>query len=275
MKIDNFCVSGASISKCPWITWVDFMIKALDPEQIINHTCKGAGNDYIITSGLHAVHQRTSPFLVIMLTNFDKFDMWVSGEKCQTLRNEKHPPTWIDGTPAIDKGFWCTGSHFPLSKKLYQDEFFDLGHNATLNIHQILSLHKYCECYQIPCVILFDSPILQISESRINDIVKKNSTWIEDLNLQQIIMIKPLLSIVEQIVVDTRGLIGFCQDNNLPWHNHRYGPHPPSTSHLAYFQTVIKPWLEKNFPDLVLNDIGPDFEKISEWMTDKWKKMAF
>lgn len=275
MKINNLCISGASISRCPWITWVDFLINALKPKEITNHACKGAGNDYIFNSGMHAVHGKESPFLAVMLTNFDKYDMWVSGEKCQGLKNEKHPPHWIDGTVAVDQGFWCTGSHFPLIKKTYHDEFFDIGHNSSLNIQQALSLSKYCEHYKIPCMILFDSPLLQVSESHINNICKNNSSWSEDLDILQLPTVSPLIKILETIVVDTRGLLGFCIDNNLPWYNKLYGPHPPSSSHLAYYQSVIKPWLEKNFPNLVIHELDPEFSVMSEWMTNKWKKEAF
>jgi hypothetical protein len=275
MKINNFCISGASISRCPWITWIDFISEALDVSNITNYSCKGAGNDYILTSGIHAVKDKDFPFLAVMLTNFDKFDMWVANEKCQALKNEKHPPHWIDGTLAVDKGFWCTGSHFPLSKELYKNEFFDLGHNATINMQQILALSKYCEYHQIPGLILFDSPVLTISETQINKICKTSSAWIEDLDLTQVDTTNPLIAIIEDIVVDTRGLIGFCVDNDLPWYNNKYGPHPPSDSHLAYYQTVIKPWLENKFPGLLLKDISSEFVKLSLWMTKKWKNQSF
>jgi hypothetical protein len=103
--ITNLCISGASISRCPWITWVDCLIELLDPVSVTNYSCKGAGNQYITRSAINSVQKTKNPTLLgVMFTNFDKYDMWVQDDVCQKLKGEKHLPRWIDGTPAHVRG---------------------------------------------------------------------------------------------------------------------------------------------------------------------------
>jgi len=136
----ELCISGASISRCPWLTWVDLLKMCLHPQSVIDHSCKGAGNQFIIRSAIHALQRKSQQkFLAVMLTNFDKYDMWVRDEKCIGLQAEKHPPHWIDGSLAINKGYWCTGSHFPLIKDQYKEHFFDLENAAAQD------LRLFCE----------------------------------------------------------------------------------------------------------------------------------
>jgi hypothetical protein len=108
------------------LTWVDCFIELFDLDSIVNYSCKGAGNQYITRSAINSLQKTTtSTLLTVMFTNFDKYDMWVQGKECQDLKREKHPPRWIDGSPATTQGFWCTGSHFPLIKETYQNNFFN------------------------------------------------------------------------------------------------------------------------------------------------------
>jgi len=273
--VHNLCISGASISKCPWLTWVDCLIESLNPSTITNHSCKGAGNQFIISSAFHAVcNPGSNKFLAIMLTNFDKYDMWVANELCKELHDEKHPPRWINGQPAQHEGFWCTGSHFPLKKVIYRENFFDLGLAAAQNLNQALGLVKYCQDKNITVLIMFDSPILKYTESQIN-VFCKNQKKLQEHNLQKHVLVAPAWSVLQSYILDDQGLIGFCLEHDLPWVSDLYGPHPPSISHLKYFQQKIVPWINKNYPCIKLGKLDDTFIEIANRMTTKWQKKEF
>lgn len=273
--IHNLCISGASISKCPWLTWVDCLIESLRPSAVTNHSCKGAGNQFIISSAFHAVNDSVSnKFLAIMLTNFDKYDMWVADNVCQELHGEKHPPQWINGQPAKHEGFWCTGSHFPLKKEIYRENFFNLGLAASQNLTQALGLVKYCQDKNIPVLVLFDSPILKYTESQINDFCQ-HQKMLHSHNLERNPLVAPAWSVLQSYIPDDQGLIGFCLEHDLPWTSELYGPHPPSVSHVKYFQQKVVPWIHKNYPHVKLRDLDIAFIKMTDRMTIKWQKKEF
>jgi hypothetical protein len=273
--IHNLCISGASISKCPWLTWVDCLVESLRPFTVTNHSCKGAGNQFIISSAFHAVNDSdNNKFLAIMLTNFDKYDMWVEDNACQELHGEKHPPHWINGQVAKHEGFWCTGSHFPLKKEIYQKNFFNLGLTASQNLIQTLGLVKYCQDKNIPFIMMFDSPILKYTESQINDFCKHQKI-LHAHSLEQNPLVAPAWSVLQSYMLDVQGLIGFCMEHDLPWTSELYGPHPPSISHLKYFQQTVVPWIYKRYPHIELRDLDADFLKMADRMTIKWQKKEF
>jgi len=273
--VHNLCISGASISKCPWLTWVDCLIESLSPSTVTNHSCKGAGNQFIISSAFHAVNDSTDhKFLAIMLTNFDKYDMWVADERCRELHGEKHPPQWINGQAADHEGFWCTGSHFPLKKEIYQENFFDLGLSASQNLTQALGLVKYCQDKNIPFLIMFDSPILKYTESQINDFYKYQKI-LQAHSLEQNPLVAPAWSVLQSYTLDDQGLIGFCLEHDLPWVSDAYGPHPPSISHLKYFQQRVVPWIHKNYPHIKLGKLDDVFIEMVDRMTNKWQKKEY
>lgn len=276
MSLD-LCISGASISKCPWITWVDLLKETLRPERTFDHSCKGAGNQYIMRSAVHSLQESPNSnqkFLAIMLTTFDKYDMWVKGDICKSLQKEKHQPRWIDGQVATDRGFWCTGSHFPLIKQTYLEHFFDLESAASQDLTNLLGLIKYCQESSVKLLVMFDSPVLNYAEKDLND-WSKNQTPLTDRRLKDSVIVGPILKVLEPYILDTQGLIGFCMERDLPWFNTEYGSHPPSSGHYLYFKEKILPWIEKNHPDLVLNSINEDYLLMIERMTKKWTSRGF
>jgi hypothetical protein len=209
-----------------------------------------------------------------MLTNFDKYDMWVRGATCQELQHEKHAPHWIDGTQSSQQGFWCTGSHFPLIKQVYQENFFDIEIAAAQDLTNLLGLVKFCQDREIAFLIMFDSPVFRYSESQINDHCR-NQIALTDIGLTESVMIDPLLHVLSTYILDQSGLIGFCIERDLPWYNSKYGPHPPSLSHYLYFQERILPWISGHYPNLDLARLGPMQLPMAEKMTSKWHKKEF
>jgi len=273
--ISDLCISGASISRCPWITWVDCLIEALNPQTITNHSCKGAGNQYILSSAVDSLQKSSdNKLLAVMFTNFDKYDMWVEGDLCEDLKGEKHPPAWIDGNPADLKGFWCTGSHFPGVKEIYKNKFFNLELAATQNLSQMVGLTQLCQHQEIPCLIMFDSPIFDYTENQINQWAKQQVSPVS-CHLDQSAMINPWLNVLQKYLIDTQGLIGYCMENNLPWYNKKYGTHPPSVSHYRYFIDRIMPWIQNTYPNLQISKPDSIFEAMVEKMTNNWIKNAF
>lgn len=273
--MDNLCITGASISRCPWFTWADYLTETLSPATVTNYSAKGAGNHYIIRSAIHGLQSKKKPSLVaIMLTNFDKYDMWVSGTQCQILADEKHVPRWLDGIQSTNRGFWCTGCHFPLIKEVYKKHFFDLEISAAQDLTSLLGLIKYCEDLHVPLIVMFDSPVLDYTEEQINVWVQKQIVPVER-DFRSSIIVGPLVKSLEPYVVDTQGLIGFCIENDLPWHNVTYGSHPPSLSHWIYFQKKIMPWMKKHNSNLELSDLDPEYEVLIQKMTETWKNSRF
>lgn len=275
-NVNNLCITGASISRCPWPTWVDFLIESLTPTNIINYSAKGAGNSYIIHSAIHAVENLSeNSVLSIMLTNFDKYDMWVKDDVCKSLFNERHSPRWIDGSVAHDFGFWCTGSHFPLIKQAYKENFFDINMSACTDLTQLLGLIKFCEDKKIKLIILFDSPILDYTEEQLNQFCRQNIPLDKPLDIKQHALTKSILSVLDPYIIDCNGLIGYCITNNLPWYNATYGAHPPSSSHWQYFDKIIIPKIHLMYPDLPYQLPGTEFISIVDKMTRRWEQSGF
>lgn len=275
-NIDNLCITGASLSRCPWLTWADFLIESLNPTNIINYATKGAGNSFITRSAIHATENLTgNSVLSVMLTSFDKYDMWVKGDVCASLYNERHRPRWIDGLDATDRGFWCTGSHFPLIKQTYKDHFFDINISACNDLTQLLGLIKFCEDKKIKLIILFDGPILDHTEEQVNQVCSHNAPLDRYLDIRDHALTKSILSVLEPYFIDDQGLIGYCISNDLPWYNRVYGPHPPSISHWKYFNNIIVPRVQSMYPTLSIQPLGEEFVHIVNKMTKRWEQAGF
>ena len=92
MNVSNLGITGASISRCPWLTWVDYLQEDLGHPNTINYAAKGAGNQFILQSASHLGTGVQNSLIAFMLTNFDKHDLWVQGSELDKLRYEKHQP---------------------------------------------------------------------------------------------------------------------------------------------------------------------------------------
>jgi hypothetical protein len=271
----NIGICGASISNCPWFTWVDFLREDLNGTAIENFATKGSGNEFIMRSALHLSSKYSDTTIIgIMLTNFDKFDQWVTGDDCERLKKEKHPPRWVDGTMAKDKGYWCTGSHFPGDKEKYKENYKDLSAIASQQLTELAGVISIIKNNGHLPIVMFDSPVLSMSEEQINT-YNYQGIGPTDLKLAESPIIFHLTKYLENKVVDFDGLIGFCIKQNLRWTHPIYGPHPSCSSHLQYYLQKIRPWIKQNYPHVKLHGLSSETKSIAEMMTNQWIQNKF
>lgn len=271
----NLGITGASISNCPWITWVDLLYEDLGADTITNYASKGAGNEYILRSACELFNSvGNNGFVAFMCTNFDKLDLWVSDKQLQGLLSEKHQPVWIDGNIATKQGYWCTGSHFPKTKQKYGDLYKDLIPIAARQLYELAGTLAVAEQNGIKSLVMFDSPVLQYSEQMINAINNGEDLQTElDLHLHQ--MLTTIVTHLKSKVVDFNGLIGHCMQEKLDWRHSKYGPHPPSSSHLSYYNKHVRSWIQTRYPQLDLQGISKTTETMVERMSKKWQMNGF
>lgn len=243
-SIQKIFIGGASITASPWFTWVDFF-KHESKLPIEVFASKGCGNEYIVAKILTVRHSLGPDSLIlVMLTNFDKWDWYVQNDQLKSLMNEKHQPKKI----GFNSGFWCTGSWFPGLKSLFRDYFYNEDYFCVKAIQQILILEKLCEITGSHLEIFFDSPIWSHTEQTINFIGQNNVD--NDYDLQDFLsgeyakLYAPLLQ-KKYGDLATDSLIGYCWHHQLPWFNQKYGGHPPSSSHLAWYKQIARPRLSR------------------------------
>ena len=274
MDVVNLGITGASISRCPWLTWVDYLQEDLGYPPLTNYATKGAGNQFILHSASNLGSGTNNSLIAFMLTNFDKHDLWVQDSALDKLRNEKHQPVWVDGTTADKEGYWCTGSHFPGVKKKYKSLYNCLLPIASQQLFALLGTITLLKQQGHQVVVLVDSPILSYTESQINSINSGNNCD-SDIDLASHPMLQYIVPECKKHVVDFRGLIGYCIDNNLDWKHKLYGPHPCSQSHLLYYVNVIKPWIANQYSEITTYGISDSTRTMSERMSKKWKNNEF
>jgi len=231
---------GASITQSPWYTWKDYLEISCGL-QIIDLSKKGIGNTYMVNSLLGQSIDSDS-LIVVMLTSIDKFDWFVEGERFRLLQSEKHKPIKINDR----SGFWCTGSWFPEEKEIYKNTFFSLDWMCSQTITNIMLFQQIAKKKNCAIEFFFDSPIWDHTEQDLNEMFNQKKT----LPSRQMLR-SPLTSRWTDMLDDSlinnqkNSLIGYCWQNNLPWANHLYKTHPPSSSHWQFYINVMRPRLIK------------------------------
>jgi hypothetical protein len=131
--VQKIIIAGASITSSPWFTWADYL-KDESGLPTVDLSRKGVGNEYIINSLVqNQKHLGPDSLVVMMLTNIDKWDVFVEGQRFDDLLGQKHAPIPIGSR----SGFWCTGSWFPDYKKAYDELYYNVDYfcrGETLNI---------------------------------------------------------------------------------------------------------------------------------------------
>jgi len=121
---------------------------------------------------------------------------------------------------------------------------------------------------------MFDSPVFDYTETQINSYCQREIS-LKNCGLGESLIVTPLSDCLQSYVLDSQGLIGFCLQNDLPWFNTKYGPHPPSSSHLLYFQEKIIPWIQVYHSDLALASIDTSDLELIVKMTERWTQKKF
>jgi hypothetical protein len=241
--------SGASITNSPWYTWKDFTIERYHIQNPVENSHRGVGNEFIINSTIQKCQEHANPFVVAMLTNIDKWDWYVQDStECMRINaHEKHPVRNLQGSISIG-GFWSTGSWFPGVKEHYKKHYYSQDYFAFKTLQNIYCLQQFCKSKNIPCVILFDSPVLNCLEQDINnqDLTYKSLTDNE--------LCRSYTGQIDWSGIYQPGLIGYCMSNSLEWFHSEIKGHPPSLSHLAFAEQHLFPVLDSYFsvknPDL-------------------------
>ena len=188
-----------------------------------------------------------------MFTGIDKFDMYLNPGQTADYITQKHRPINITGQESHPQefSFWSTGSHWPLAKQQYLDNFFDTDIACVNNMLIFSTLEKLCESRGIDLFPVFDMEIWQYQEKEINSYLTQNTELQRHDFVNQPLSanIKPLLS---PRWFEFMSLIQYAMNNNLPIYNDINKMHPPSNVHLSWVNDWIRPrlGLEYNCSDL-------------------------
>lgn len=251
-------ISGASNTKSPWPTWADFVDEYYKCNTV-NVSKKGMGNEAIITTALHAAKKHAEYSnditVLIMLTNVDKWDWYVDDLKlAQKLDQEKHNITRLN--PDALKGFWCTGSYFPLDKELFKKHYYSEEYFSFKSLQLINMFQHICKTQNWKYHIIYDSPIWSMTEQ---ELLQRLPVDINSFKLIKNDLCQWLFNSSDIGNFDHQGLIGFLSKNNIPYHSSVYGPHPGPLAHLEYTKYHLFPVLNQWF------DIDSSLDYLTEY----------
>lgn len=269
-QLDTLIIGGASITSSPWFTWADIVIETLQPKKVINLSTKGVGNYYIALSCINTVvnNDLSNTLCMPMFTAIDKFDMYLDQSSTAKHINEKHRPLNLKAQPAVDDefSFWSTGSHWPLVKQQYLDNFFNTDIACVNNMLMFHSLEKLCQDRNIQLFPLFDMNIWNYLEKDINSHVTQHTELVSTdfTALPLASMIKPLLS---TRWFDFTSLIQYAMDNQLSIYSEVNKLHPPSDVHLKWSEQCIFPLLKTMYR---CEPLSRSFDKKIKMLSQQW-----
>ena len=257
-------LAGSSITEdSPWPTWATWTTKMFGWTNVDNVSVRGLGNEVIILKAIQAAKMATEPvFITIQLTSVDKWDWYVQDPTVvRELSSEKHAICHLD---KHDKsGFWSTGSHFPLRKEYYRENYFSLDWSASRTLQLITWFQIVCKQHGWGNYILFDSPIFSVTESQLNQgILEKQQCY-------DTVLIDNTLCEISTTGLDNNlyypGLVGYCCLNDLPWYTPRFKGHPGSLSHLKFVRDIVSQNLSLYFKQIVsVDELMPEAVKMQQ-----------
>jgi len=231
-------ISGASITNdAAWPTWATWIQKRYNLKKVDNVSIKGLGNEAILLKAVNTAFQYKNPIIVVQLTNVDKWDWYVqSPELVEKINKEKHPITKLTKSDLF--GFWSTGSHFPKWKEYYKDNYYSLEFHSyrTLQLIQWFQLLSSKQGWRI--LILFDSPILSVTEEQLNSGILTKDQCYQTTLIENTIS-KHIFNSLDLTQIYMPGLIGYACLNNMPWYSKKYKCHPDSLVHYHYAKEVV------------------------------------
>lgn len=240
----SIIVSGSSITDTTaWPTWATWVKHRYNPVQFVNCGVKGIGNELILLKAVAEAKKHTDPLIIVQLTNVDKWDWYVEDNNmARMLAQEKHPLV----TLSLDDshGFWSTGSHFPKWKEYFKDNYFSLEYFTYRTIQLIMWFQDLCQKQKWEYHIIFDSPILSVTESYLNEgkITTEEcySTKLIDNTISKI-----LIDLIDTKNIYAPGIIGYAHLNRYPWFTKKIKGHPGSLVHYHYTKDIICPRLDQ------------------------------
>lgn len=274
-QLECLVIAGGSITNSPWFTWADHVQQLLQPNQTVNLAIKGCGNKFIALSLINQIIQRSIPagsLIMPMFTMIDKFDQFVNSDRAQGLSKEKHPPITLESTycKLSESGFWSTGSHFPLAKQLYKENFYDLDWFATDTILNIFSLQQVCNQYNLDFFPVFDSDIWNWTEEDYNKIAQGENR--PRRNILNGDLAQRFRSLLPESATHFVSLIEYARQNSMPIFNSVNKLHPPSDVHWAWTQSHVLPCFENRY---VLHKINRSYISKIEEFTQEWNTLNY
>lgn len=246
MSTSKLIISGAStLVDNAWPTWASFVKQKYVIPEVVDLSCKGLGNKAIILRAIAAAHLQTDPYIIVQLTNIDKWDWYIEDASLiNRLNNEKHPIVSVTKNEA--HGFWPTGSHFPLYKEYYEKNYFSLENSAFETLLLLQWFMFACKQNSWKHLILFDSPILSVTESQLNhNQLTKEQCW--DKKLIENSLCQNIFIGLDLDHIYLPGMIGHACLNNTVWYSKKYKNHPGSLVHYWFAIDKIFPILDNFF----------------------------
>ena len=250
-------VGGASITEpSAWPTWASWVERRYQPDRFINVSVKGLGNEVILLKAVQAAQKLSNPIIVVQLTSVDKWDWYVENpELINQINKERHPITTLESTDL--HGFWSTGSHFPLWKEYYRKNYYSIEYLMYKTLLQIQWFQLVCDKNSWQYYILFDSPILSVTEEQLNTGQLSVAECVDN-KLVQNTLCKTIYELTNFDNIYQPGLIGYSCINNMAWYSDRFKGHPGSLVHYSFMKDIIAPELDKFLTPMV------DFESFLE-----------
>jgi hypothetical protein len=240
----NIIVSGSSITNdSAWPTWATFVKRRYKFDKVIDVSSMGAGNEVIITRAINEAKKiNKNVLIVIQLTSVDKWDWYVeNNELVELISHEKH--TLIKMSPEDRHGFWSTGSHFPKWKEYFKHNYFSLEYFTFRTLQLIQWFQMVCQQQKWEYYIIFDSPILSVTENQLNTGILQKTECIQ-LSLLNNKLCQTISELVNIEEIYLPGLIGYACLNDLPWYHQKFKSHPGSLTHYRYVKDIIFPALD-------------------------------
>jgi hypothetical protein len=239
----NLVISGSSITTDhAWPTWATWVTRLYQLNQIVNVSARGMGNELILLKAIEAASNCQSPTILVQLTSTDKWDWYVQDlDLVKQINKEKHPI--IPFNQSDKYGFWSTGSHFPVWKEYFFQNYFSQDYFTLKTLVMIQWFQLMCQQQNWPYLIIFDSPVLSVTESQLlTGQLEQHKCYATTLVENE--LCRNLANLLDLSNIYLPGLIGFACLNKLPWYHARFNAHPGSLVHLNFVEQVLVPKLD-------------------------------
>lgn len=240
----NIVISGSSITDDkPWATWATWISRRYGSSNIINTSTKGIGNEVILLKAVQEAKKQPNPLVIVQLTSVDKWDWFVEQQELvNKFINEKHPLLRLQ--PNDTAGFWSTGSHFPSWKQHWREHYFSLSYQMYHTLQLLNWFQLTCDQQGWDKYVIFDSPILAVTEEELNQGKLERSQCFET-KLVKNSLCKVIFDLIDLDRVYQPGLIGYAKLNSHPWLTVLAKSHPGSLVHWLFARDIICPILDQ------------------------------
>ena len=242
----NVVLGGSSITDShPWPTWATWISRRYHGNHFFNTSMKGMGNEAIIVKTLQKAQQLENPVIVMQLTNIDKWDWYVEApDLLREIDSERHKLIAVD--QGSGSGYWSTGSHFPLWKQYFGDLYLSLQHQMFHTLQFLHWFQMFCGQQGWQYYILFDSPILSVTEKQLNTgKLDFASCHAHARDLTDNALCSLIFDNIDWSSIYIPGLIGYARLTGYQWYAERIKGHPGSLVHYHFTKDIVVPHLDQ------------------------------